>query len=96
VRTQGLNRQQRIVFVIGLGIGLYVFGGWATTRGGVGSGWVSYAPLSDAANRSDIGPGLHPWVRLVIWLALITIWVVVGVLLLRSRPTKDSLSPPIE
>lgn len=81
---------QRIVIVIGLGVGLYFFGGWVTTRGGVGSGWVAYAPLANAVNTADLpGPGLHPWVRLLIWLALIALWVVVGVLLLRSRPAKD-------
>jgi hypothetical protein len=37
--------QQRIVTVIGLGVGLYFFGGCVTTQGGAGSGWVAYAPL---------------------------------------------------
>jgi hypothetical protein len=86
--------QQRIVIVIGLGVGLYFFGGWVTTRGDVGSGWVAYAPLSNAVKTADLpGPGLHPWVRLLIWLAVISIWVVAGVLLLRSRPTREQSRP---
>ena len=94
MRKRGLNKQQGIVIVIGLGVGLYFFGGWITSRGEVGSGWVAYAPLSNAVNTADLpGPGLHPWVRLLIWLVLIAIWVVIGVLLLRSRSDDDSPSP---
>ena len=73
--------------LIGLGAGLYVLGGWLTTRGRAGSGWVAYAPLSGAVNTADLpGPGLHPWVRVVIWLVLIVAWTVAGVTLLRARP----------
>jgi hypothetical protein len=94
VRTRRFNVQQRVVIVIGLGVGLYCFGGWVTTRGGSGSGWVAYAPLSNQINPAGLpGPGLRPWVRLVIWLALTTTWVVTGVLLLRSRPARDSSDP---
>ena len=94
MRNRRLNKQQRIVIVIGLGIALYFFGGWVTTRGEAGSGWVAYAPLSNAVNTADLpGPGLHSWVRLLIWFVLTAIWVVVGVLLLRSRPDRDPSSP---
>jgi hypothetical protein len=90
-----LNTRQRIVVVIGLGVGLYFFGGWVTTRGGVGAGWVAYAPLSNTVNTANYpGQGLHPWVRLIIWLALIAVWVLASVALLRSRSeseTEDSI-----
>jgi hypothetical protein len=87
VRSERLNTRQRIVVVIGLGVGLYFFGGWVTTRGGAGTGWVAYAPLSNTVNTPDLpGPGLHPWVRLIIWLALIVVWVLASVVLLRSPP----------
>jgi heme/copper-type cytochrome/quinol oxidase subunit 1 len=86
--------QQRMVVVIGLGVGLYFFGGWVTTQGGSGSGWVAYAPLSNAVNTANLpGPGFQSWVRLLIWLALIAAWVVVGALLLRSRPTQGPSHP---
>jgi hypothetical protein len=85
MRNGGLNRVQRIVIIIGLGVGLYVFGGWITTRGnaGAGYGWVAYAPLSTTASPQPIG-GLHPWVRLLIWLALILLWMIASLWLLRS------------
>lgn len=83
-----LNRAQRIVIVIGLGIGLGAFGVWVTSLGNA-FGWVGYAPLSSsAAYRSNLSIAfagdLHPWVRLVIWLGLIIFWTVVSILLLRS------------
>ena len=75
-----------MVIVIGLGLGLYFFGGWATNRG-EGAGWVAYAPLSNGINAAALpGSGLHPWVRLIIWLVLIIIWVAAAIALLRSPP----------
>ena len=86
--------RQRAVVVIGLGVGLYCFGGWATARGGSGSGWVAYAPLTSTGTAANLpGPGVHPWVRLLIWLVLVSVWVVVGVLLLRSPPAPESSDP---
>jgi heme/copper-type cytochrome/quinol oxidase subunit 1 len=96
VRSRSFNIRQRIVVLIGVGAGLFFFGSWLTTRGEGGSGWVAYAPLSGAINTSDLpGPGLRPWVRLLIWLALIVVWVVIGVVLLRSRP-EEELSGPVD
>jgi len=91
VRSRSLNVHQRVVVVVGIGAGLFFFGSWLTTRGQGGSGWVAYAPLSNTINAADLpGPGLHPWVRLVIWLALIAVWVVIGVVVLRSRDPDSS------
>ena len=79
------NLRQRIVVVIGLGFGLGFFGLWATTRGaaGLAYGWVGYAPLSRAI-FAPVDGGLHPWVRLIIWLALTVVWTVASLLLLRT------------
>jgi hypothetical protein len=89
-----LNTRQRIVVVIGLGVGLYFFGGWVTTRGGVGTGWVAYAPLSNTVNTANYpGQVHHPWVRLIIWLALIIVWVLTSVVLLRSPSTPKAEDP---
>jgi heme/copper-type cytochrome/quinol oxidase subunit 1 len=94
VRSRALNIRQRVVVVIGVGAGLFFFGIWLTTRGAGGSGWVAYAPLSSTVNGADLpGSGLHPWVRLVIWLTLTVVWVVVGVVLLRSRRAEDLSGP---
>ena len=72
--------------VVGLGVGLYFAGGWITSRGtGAQYGWVAYAPLSNSSNMPDPFRGLHPWVRLVIWLVLIAVWVTASAFLLRSR-----------
>ena len=54
-----LDRGQRIVIVVGLGVALYFFGGWITTRGtGAQFGWVAYAPLSSATSSPGAGPDL--------------------------------------
>jgi hypothetical protein len=90
-----LNLGQRIVTVIGLGVGLGILGVWATSQGKA-FGWVGYAPLSSSATFRNslsiaIAGGLHPWVRLVIWLGLTIFWTVVSIVLLRSpsEPLRD-------
>lgn len=87
-----LNRGQRIVLVVALGAALYVLGVYITTLDTPGSGWVAYAPLSQVAHSSFTGTpfaGLHPWVRLVVWLGLTVIWAGCSVALLRSRPRAE-------
>jgi hypothetical protein len=42
-------------------------------------GWTGYAPLQVTA-----GIGLHPWVQALIWLALIGVWTLAALLLLRE------------
>ena len=89
------NRGQRVVVVVGLGVALYFFGGWITTRGtGAQYGWVAYAPLSNTYNTPNVFGGFHSWVRLVIWLLLILVWVVVSVFLLRSPSTDPGVDNP--
>ena len=86
-----LNLGQRIVVIVGLGVGLAVFGLWATAQGSPDHlvGWTGYAPLeSSAAYRSSLSltfrGGLHPWVQLLIWLGLTILWTVTSVFVLRS------------
>lgn len=86
MRPRDWNSRQRLVVVVGFGIALYFFGGWITTRDTF-SGWVAYAPLSSTVNVP--GSGLHPWVRLLIWLALILVWIVTSVVLLRTDAGSD-------
>lgn len=67
-----------------------------TARGGVQFGRVGYAPLSGPADPASLPDlGLDPGVPLLIWLALIVVWVVVGAVLLRSRPGQESGGPAI-
>lgn len=89
MRFWPFNFAQRVVLVIGLGVGLFFFGGWVTTLEEVRPGWVAYAPLTRAAFFPDLREtGLHPWVRLVIWLILLALWVGAAVFLLRTRGPK--------
>ena len=83
MRVRSLNFAQKVVVVAGLGFAFVAFGQWVTTRGSL-TGWTGYAPLS-GASFSQLG-GLHPWVRLLIWLGLTLLWMLSSVFLLRSRP----------
>lgn len=77
-----LNKSQCAVIIVGLGAVLYTFGLWFTgldTK--LNYGWVAYSPLS---NRFDT-TGLHPWLRLLIWIVLIVLWVVASATLLKEQ-----------
>jgi heme/copper-type cytochrome/quinol oxidase subunit 1 len=96
MRSRHFNFAQRIVFVIGLSAALFLVGCWSTSLGShLLTGWVAYAPLSNSSIPPLVG-GLHPWVRLVIWLILVVFWVAVSLVLLRSpsqehRGTRDEI-----
>ena len=80
-----LNRAQRLVLVVALGATLYVFGQWLTSLGSnLPIGSANFVPLSDAFPLE----GLHPWVRLALWLVLIAIWAIASMALLRSQAAK--------
>jgi hypothetical protein len=88
---QRLNLGQRIIIVVGLGIGLAVLCLWVIAQVSPDRpfGWVGYAPLeSSAAYRSSLSlavrGGLAPWLQLVIWLGLTIIWATTSVFVLRS------------
>jgi hypothetical protein len=84
-----LNFAQRVVGIIGLGFAVWVFGDWLTTLGSHANfGWVAYAPLSNSVNVGDLG-GLHPVVRLAIWLLLFALWTGLSMALLRTRPVPE-------
>jgi hypothetical protein len=90
MRSRTLNVGQRVIIVVGIEISLYLLGQWAIGYWQFGSegssGWVAYAPLSAASTPPQVV--LHPWVRLVIWLALTLVWVVSSVVLLRRRDSE--------
>ena len=66
-----LNRAQRVVVVITLGLALGVVAGYLAGLG-VRTGWYAYAPLTAQLQGPGIGePG---WLRLVIWLAAVSLW----------------------
>ena len=80
-----LNRSQRLVIVVGLGAALYVLGQWMMSLGSHLTGWVGYAPLSNQFPFQ----GLHPWLRLAIWLVLIALWVLSSAALLGSDNPRE-------
>jgi heme/copper-type cytochrome/quinol oxidase subunit 1 len=79
-----LNSAQRVICVIGVGVGLFLVGSWVTSLGqNANFGWVAYAPLSNSTLIPHPG-GLHPWVRLVIWLVLTLLWAGVALALFKD------------
>lgn len=84
VLRSGLNRAQKIVVVVGLGFGLCFLGLWLTSLDHP-TGWVAFAPMTD----TDVGAvgGLHPWLQLLIWLALVAVWIAMSVNLLQDSPS---------
>jgi hypothetical protein len=82
--TDRLSQPQKIVVVVALGM---AFGAAGTYLAGLGNtsafGWYAYAPLSQAAYPAT---GLHGWARLLIWLALIGLWALFSVRVLRPSP----------
>jgi hypothetical protein len=80
-----LNRAQRIVTIVALGIALYLLGVWVTSIGlhlPYGS-----ATFTNVITSNFVG-GLYPWVRFTIWMLLIATWVGVSIPLLRDHKMK--------
>jgi cytochrome bd-type quinol oxidase subunit 1 len=90
-KSRRLNRGQRVVVIVALAVALYFAGSYVETLGR--SGWVAYAPLRDQATYAPLSAfpnvGLHPWVRLVVWLGLTIIWAACSLALLRSPSSDD-------
>jgi hypothetical protein len=82
----GLNKSQRVVVVVAFGVALGTLGSYLVTlgSGSVASGWYAYSPLSSG---SLVAPtGLHPWLRVIIWLVLISVWAAGSIRVLRPSP----------
>lgn len=86
----GLSKAQRVVVVVALGLGLAVVGTYLVSLGsGVRSGWYAYSPLT--ATLQAPGTGLPAWLRLIVWLALIGLWALASLRVL--RPPADQGTP---
>jgi heme/copper-type cytochrome/quinol oxidase subunit 1 len=83
-----LSLPQRVVIVVALGLGLAAAGGFVTSLGRLAAGWYAYAPLTSTGYLP--GPGIPPWLRLIIWLALIVIWAAASVRLLKPSPAPSA------
>jgi heme/copper-type cytochrome/quinol oxidase subunit 1 len=82
--TDQLNTAQRVVVVVALGFALGMVASYLTNLG-PRSGWYAYAPLSGQVFHPP-GIGEPGWLRLIIWLAAITLWAFASVRVLRQSP----------
>jgi hypothetical protein len=82
----GLSQAQRVVVVVALGVALAAVGSYLVSLGSgpAASGWNAYSPLT--ARFWPPSTGLHRWLRLIIWLALIGLWALASVRVLRPAP----------
>ena len=78
-----LNMAQRVVVVVTLALALGIVAGYLTGLG-ARTGWYAYAPLSGQLQAPSIGePG---WLRLLIWLAAISLWALTSLRVLSHSP----------
>jgi hypothetical protein len=86
----GLSKTQRVVVVVALGLALGVTGTYLMSLGsGIRSGWYAYSPLT--ATLQAPSTGIPEWLRLIIWLALIGVWALASIRVL--RPAADQSTP---
>jgi uncharacterized membrane protein YuzA (DUF378 family) len=86
--TDRLSQPQRIVVVIALGMAFGAAGIYLVNLRNTAFGWYAYTPLSQVAYPPHTG--LAGWLRLIIWLALIGLWALMSVRML--RPSQEE--PP--
>ena len=81
-----LGLAQRIVLIVGLGLGFLILGVYLVSLGSPSAqfGWFGYAPLTENV-LVRAGDDLSPWQQMLIWLGLIITWTVAGIVILR-RP----------
>jgi heme/copper-type cytochrome/quinol oxidase subunit 1 len=79
-----LSTAQRVVVVVALGLALGVVASYLASLGTRG-GWYAYAPLSGQLLQPP-GLGGPGWLRLIIWLAAISLWAFASVRVLRQSP----------
>ena len=78
-----LSMAQRVAVVITLGLTLGIVAGYLTGLG-VRNGWYAYAPSSGQLQAPGIGePG---WLRLIIWLAAVSLWPLTSLRVLSQSP----------
>ena len=78
-----LSMAQRVVVVITVGLALGIMASYLTGLG-VRNGWYAYAPLSGQLQAPGIGEA--GWLRLIIWLAAISLWALTSLRVLSQSP----------
>jgi hypothetical protein len=97
VVTQRLNPAQRIITVIGLGVGLLIVGGWIMSWGS-SIGFVGPTPLTPSATYTQIPVihepffAAHPWAEFLTWLGLLVVWVVCSIVVFKSPDSRTAPS----
>lgn len=87
----GLNKSQRIVLVIAIGLAIGTAGSYLVNLGsGLATGWYAYAPLTNGVLFAP--RGLHAWLRVIIWLVLIGAWAL-GSIRVLAPSSGDAPSP---
>jgi hypothetical protein len=81
-----LGRAQRVVVVVAFGVAFLAVGSYLLSLGqhGVAFGWTGYAPISMP------NVGAPDWLRLIVWLALTSLWAVLSIWLLRPAGHDDA------
>jgi heme/copper-type cytochrome/quinol oxidase subunit 1 len=83
-RIGRLGRAQRVVVVVALGLALGIVASYLTSLG-TRTGWYAYAPLSGQVFEPK-GIGEPGWLRLIIWLAAISVWALASLRVLQQSP----------
>ena len=87
--TDRLSKSQRVVVVVALGLALGVIGTYLVSLGsGIRFGWYAHSPLT--ATLQAPSTGLPAWLRLIIWLAPIVVWVLASIRVLRPAAGQDT------
>lgn len=79
-----LSTAQRVGVIIALGLALAIVASYLTSLG-TRTGWYAYAPLTGQAFPPP-GLGEPGWVRVIIWLAAISLWAAASATVLRQFP----------
>ena len=79
-----LTTAQRVVVAVALGLALGIVASYLAGLG-TRTGWYGYAPLSGQVFQPP-GTGEPRWLRLIIWLAAISLWAFASVRVLRPTP----------
>jgi heme/copper-type cytochrome/quinol oxidase subunit 1 len=77
-----LGKAQRAVVVVALGLALGIVASYLTSLG-TRTGWYAYAPLSGQSFQPQ-GIGEPAWLRLIIWLAVVGLWALISLRILRQ------------
>jgi heme/copper-type cytochrome/quinol oxidase subunit 1 len=79
-----LSTAQRVVVIIALGLALAIVASYVTSLG-TRAGWYAYAPLT-GQTLPPPGFGEPGWLRVIIWLAAISLWAAASATVLRQSP----------